>query len=96
MGADCSSYQNKNLDVNRLARRASSSYSSGTLRTIGDAYKPDPIKNIVGSTMMGKFRSSGVENFMVGLATGKHMQSGIMYDKIAREISIFESLNLKF
>jgi len=86
VGADCSSYQNKNLDVNRLDRRASSSYSSGTLRTIGDAYKIDPIKNIVGSTMMGKFKSSGVENFMVGLATGKNMQSGIMYDKMETRV----------
>jgi hypothetical protein len=91
VGDDCGTFQNKNLYVQNnnhdlITRKTSSTYSTGTFRLTGDAYKPDPIKNIVGATMMGKFRSSGVENFMVGMATGRHTQSAMTYDKIAREI----------
>lgn len=82
VGGDCSNFDNKNhtLVANQFNRKASSTFSTGTLRVIGDPYLNDPIKNIVGSTILGKFRSSGIENFMVGLATGKHTQSAIQYD----------------
>lgn len=89
-GADCSNFQNKTtLGTNFTHRKAESTYSTGTVRVIGDPYQQDPIGNIVGRTMVGEFRRSGVENFMVGLASGKHSQASITYDSM--EIKVVDS-----